>query len=123
MSIHPFEKIHPLCHSDSLDNITTLLYFYVQSCSYLTSVVERLNEIFTVTKRELVPLIQKICKSSVKSAYVVPKPLEGQSAFTVEKQKEMCSEVATAIGNKPSLSLLNASLCNSPSPSPSLIIS
>ena len=67
----------------------------------MSLLVERLNEIFTVTKRELVPLIQKICKSSVKSNYVIPKPLEGQTAFTVEKQKEMCSEVAKAIGKNP----------------------
>jgi len=78
---------------------SSIISLLISDSIFLPPVVERLNEIFTVTKRELVPLIQKICKSPVKSNYVVPTSLEGQTAFTVDKQKEMCSEVAKAIGN------------------------
>jgi len=60
--------------------------------------VARLNDIFTAAKKELVPLIQRVCSSPVKKTYLVPDALKGQEAFTVEKQKEMCKEIAEAIG-------------------------
>lgn len=60
--------------------------------------VQRLNEIFTAAKKELVPLIQRIGASDVKAKYVVPAPLCGQEAYGVDKQKEMCAEIAKAIG-------------------------
>lgn len=58
----------------------------------------RLDEIFTEVKRNIVPIIKSIKESSKCKNYVVPEPLKGGPLWEVEKQKELCAEIAEAIG-------------------------
>lgn len=59
---------------------------------------ERLNEIFTVTRAALIPLIKNIVDSEAAKSYKVPSPLQGGDSWSVEKQTAMCKEIAQAIG-------------------------
>ena len=54
----------------------------------------RIGEIFTFLKDELDPLISKIATSSAKKQYVAPDALKGSELWKVDKQKEMCLEIA-----------------------------
>lgn len=57
----------------------------------------RLNEIFSVVKRDLCPLIQAITASETFKNYRAPVAL-AEVPFDVDKQKEMCAEIARLIG-------------------------
>jgi carboxypeptidase Taq len=59
---------------------------------------DRLNQIFSATRGELIPLIKDITSSSTAKAYKVPAPLQGGDSWSVEKQTVMCKEIAQAIG-------------------------
>ena len=59
---------------------------------------DRIHEIFSGVVPNIVQLIKDIESSNTKKKYVCPPPLEGSSKWSVENQKKLCLEIATAIG-------------------------
>ena len=59
---------------------------------------KRLDEIFTAVKSDLIPLIKTICASDEKKNYITPEALKGGENWSIPKQKELCIEIAEAIG-------------------------
>lgn len=58
----------------------------------------RITMLFAKLKSDLNPLISSILESKEKKQYSVPSALQGGDAWSIEKQKELCLEIAHAIG-------------------------
>ncbi|CAM9297987.1 unnamed protein product, partial [Ectocarpus fasciculatus] len=59
---------------------------------------ERINEVFKALKVGLLPFISEILSSAAHKNYTAPAALQGGPEWDVAKQKELCREIATAIG-------------------------
>ena len=58
----------------------------------------RITMLFSKLKSDLTPLIEDILHSAEKKKYEAPAALLGGEKWNIEKQKELCLEIATAIG-------------------------
>eukprot|EP01041_Mallomonas_annulata_P007569 gene7569-15522_t len=58
----------------------------------------RLDEIFSSIKPDIVNLIREIAAQEQKKPYILPEPFQGGPLWTIDKQKELCIEIAQAIG-------------------------